>query len=84
MSQLSSSACSALGDIFRSGPLPLLDGGEQVVSDDSGSNNEQVLNVSQEELTKKTLVNVLCKKFKSGKEVKVGTVGLPNYVYYYG
>lgn len=76
ISQLSMSACSALGDIFRSGPLPLPVGpGDQ--STDKGETGdkqpqfEDVMTHGDNELTQRVLVTCLSKILKSAREIKV-------------
>ena len=67
------SACSALGDIFHSGPLPLPEG------DPLGEKDGElvqalimaVLTGIDGELTQRNLVTCLSKLLKSAKEIKV-------------
>ena len=71
------SACSALGDIFRNGPLPLPEGpGGQ--SGDKGETGEKkpldVVTCDDDVLTQRDLVTCLSKILKSAKETKVCTV----------
>jgi hypothetical protein len=81
ISQLSMSACSALGDIFRSGPLPLPPGGGPV--DQSGGKGdtgekqpsiEDIVTGRNDELNQRDLVSCLSKILQSAKEIKVCTV----------
>ena len=75
ISQLSMSACSALGDIFRSGPLPLLPGGPAAAGDQSGDNGpssvKDIVTGSDDELSQQDLVTCLSKILQSAKEIKV-------------
>lgn len=70
------SACSALGDIFRSGPLPLPEG-PGVQSGDKGETGEMhpldIVTCNDDELTQQDLVTCLSKILKSAKEIKVCT-----------
>ena len=74
ISQLSMSACSALGDIFRSGPLPLPPKGPAAAGDQSGDNGASVKGIvtgSDDELSQRDLVTCLSKILQSAKEIKV-------------
>ena len=84
ISQLSLSACSALGDIFRSGPLPLPVGSRPQSAKDNGEREREVqppssikddmVCSSTDELTQRDLVSSLSKILKSAKEIKVRTL----------
>lgn len=69
ISQLSMSACSALGDIFRSGPLPLPEGRAGGQSGDK--EGDDIVTGNDDELSQQMLVTCLSKILKSAKEVKV-------------
>lgn len=71
------SACSALGDIFRSGPLPL-PGGPGGQSGDVGDGEEKqplvkedIVTCSDDVLSQQDLVACLSKILQSAKEIKV-------------
>ena len=68
------SACSALGDIFRSGPLPLPPEGSAAAGDQSGDNGASVKGIvtgNDDELSQRDLVTCLSKILQSAKEIKV-------------
>ena len=73
ISQLSMLACSALGDIFRSGPLPFPEG-DPLGEKDGELVQALIMAVStgiDGELTQRNLVTCLSKLLKSAKEIKV-------------
>ena len=77
ISQLSMSACGALGEIFRSGSLPLPVGDLSILSEQSKDGDREweetlkhVLTCSTDELTQLDLVMCLSKLVKSAKEIK--------------
>ena len=70
------SACSALGDIFRSGPLPLPVEPQDQSADKGETTEEQpqvedVVTHDDNELTQRALVTCLNKILKSAREIKV-------------
>lgn len=75
ISQLLTSACGALGEIFRSGPLSQPVGDLSILSDQSKDKEweetvKDVLTCSEDELTQLDLVTCLSKLLKSAKEIK--------------
>ena len=71
------SACGALGETFRTAPLPLPVGDLSTLSDQNKDNNQEweetlkrVLTCSKDELTQLDLVMCLSKLLKSAKEIK--------------
>ena len=79
ISQLSTSACGALGDIFRCGPLPLPVGDLSTVSDEAKTKEHRdtvkdVFTWGDDEATQIDLVTRLSKLLKSAKEIKVTNI----------
>ena len=84
------SACSALGDIFRSGPLPLppegpAAGGQSGDKGDTGEKQSLAKDMTtgnDDELSQQDLVTCLSKILQSAKEIKVCTViGMDGYMF---
>ena len=67
-----SSACAAIGEIARSGPLPIpsADGGEG----GGGGEGKEGESDGSDSLTKQGIVECLAGKLKSAKEIKVSSV----------
>lgn len=85
ISQLSTLACGALGETFRSGPLPFPVGNLSILSDQSRDTDQEweetlkhVLTCCKDELTQLELVICLSKLLKSAKEIKACMLQIPD------